>query len=345
MDVVGGSRAYENTGLKNEATTFLKAGYRAGSIDLFGDAQLRWARFRYDGDIPLGSVSWTFFNPKLGARWAMGRDISLYASVGRTTREPTRNDMLAGEDNATLRYDLEAVEPEQVTDLEVGLDWRWTGLTLHANGYAMEFRDEIALTGELSEIGLPLRRNVDRSFRRGLELDATWVVTGWLRLRTAASLSRNRIREWTQFYDVYDEAGTWVAGDARTHRDVPPLLTPAVVVNQSADWSPRPWLQVAATGRYVSESQLDNTGNAYFRVPSSFSLDGSLVVDLSRRAKAVKPRLRIQVNNVLDRRIYASGYSYLFLTRDAGGRDALGGIPYYYPLATRAVYVSLELAR
>jgi len=35
--------------------------------------------------------------------------------------------------------------------------------------YAMEFRDEIALTGELSEIGLPLRRNVEQSSRRGIE--------------------------------------------------------------------------------------------------------------------------------------------------------------------------------
>ncbi len=40
--------------------------------------------------------------------------------------------------------------------------------------YAMEFQDEIALSGELSEIGLPVRRNVPRSYRRGLELELDW---------------------------------------------------------------------------------------------------------------------------------------------------------------------------
>ena len=59
--------------------------------------------------------------------------------------------------------------------LELGVDYSGARLALQANLYAMEFRDEIALTGELSDIGLPLRRNVDSSFRRGLELDLRWL--------------------------------------------------------------------------------------------------------------------------------------------------------------------------
>ncbi len=38
----------------------------------------------------------------------------------------------------------------------------------------MDFEDEIALTGELSEIGLPVRRNVPNSYRRGVELGLQW---------------------------------------------------------------------------------------------------------------------------------------------------------------------------
>ena len=52
--------------------------------------------------------------------------------------------------------------------LEAGVDFNTPRLALQANVYAMEFTDEIALSGELSEIGLPLRRNVDDSYRRGL---------------------------------------------------------------------------------------------------------------------------------------------------------------------------------
>jgi iron complex outermembrane receptor protein len=192
--VVDGTREYANSGFKNELSGFAKLGWDRGRWHLYGDAQVRSARFRYEGDLPIGSVDWTFFNPKLGARFDLGSGLSVYASVGRTAREPARADMFSGQDNPTIVYDLEAVRPESVVDFEAGLDYRRPGLTLLADVYAMEFRNEIALTGELSEIGLPLRRNVDRSHRRGLELDATWQAVPKLRLTAAANVSFNRIR-------------------------------------------------------------------------------------------------------------------------------------------------------
>src|SRR5207237_4117712 len=131
---------------------------------------------------------------------------------GLSTREPTRNDLFQGEDNATIPHDLHAVRPERVLDIEAGWDYRTHNATIAANGYAMEFRHEIAATGELSDIGLPLRRNVDRSYRRGVELDGMWQVAPNLRLRNSTNFSRNRIHEWLQF------------------RDVNPLLTPGVIV-------------------------------------------------------------------------------------------------------------------
>ena len=153
----------------------------------------------------------------------------LYASVGRVSREPARNDMLSGEDNASVPYDLSAVEPERVVDYEAGVELAAPGSRGRANVYAMEFRDEIALTGELSEIGLPLRRNVGSSHRRGLELDALVAAVrargAW---RATASLSRNRIDDWTQYYDVYDEAGAWVGQRAARPRGRAAAAQPAV---------------------------------------------------------------------------------------------------------------------
>ena len=67
-------------------------------------------------------------------------------------------------------------------------------------------------------------------------------------------------------------------------------------------------------------------------------------LDLGRIVKVGQPRLRVQVTNALDNnRIFASGYSYLYFTRAADGAQTLTGTPYYYPLATRAVFVGLDL--
>ena len=299
MDIVGGSRQYTNEGLKNEYSTFLQVSWDAGRrTRLWLDAQLRHARFEYRGSQELGSVSWTFFNPKAGIRFDASPTFGLYATIGRMSREPARSDMLNGEDDASQPYDLHAVMPEKALDIEAGLELRRGGLTARANLYAMEFWDEIALSGELSEIGLPVRRNVPRSHRRGVELEVDWRASRQLRLRGTASLSRNRIAEWTQFYDVFDESGSWVESVSLVHRDVPPLLTPEVIVNASLEWTPRDAVGLSATGRWVEAAQLDNTGNADFRTPSHFSLDGQLTLSLAGLVARGEPRIRVQATNI-----------------------------------------------
>jgi iron complex outermembrane recepter protein len=344
MDVVGGSRAYVNTGTKNEYNTFLKATWDAGPARLWADAQVRHARFEYRGDQPLGSVSWTFFNPKAGVRFDPTPSVGLYASVGRMSREPARSDMLNGEDNATLPYDLGAVEPERVVDAEGGVEVRRGGFVGRASVYAMEFDNEIALSGELSEIGLPVRRNAGRSHRRGVELDLAWSLSPRWRLLAAAALSRNRIESWTQYYDVYDAEGAWVESVPVVHHDVEPLLTPSALLNASVEWNPSSDLGLLVGGRWVDRAQLDNTGNPGFRTPSFFDLDAQASVSLRRWVKRGEPRVRVQATNLLDDdRLWPSGYSYLYFVRDGAGGDALEGTRYYYPLATRSVYVTLDV--
>jgi iron complex outermembrane receptor protein len=344
MDVVGGARAYVNTGLKNEYNTFLKATLDVGSrTKVWGDAQVRHARFEYRGDQPLGSVSWTFFNPKAGVRFDPSPSLGLYASAARMSREPARSDMLNGEDNASLPYDLRAVEPEKLWDYEAGVEVRRGRFRGKADLYAMEFDNEIALTGKLSEIGLPVRTNAGRSHRRGLEVDLAYTPARW-RLTANASLSRNRIESWTQYYDVYDATGAFVDSVPRTYRDVPPLLTPEAILNGTVEWRPGRDGSLALAGRWVGRSPLDNTGNPDFRTPSFFGLDAHASLSLARWVSRGDPRVRVSATNLLDnRRIWPAGYSYLYLTRDDAGGETLGGTSYYYPLATRSVFVTLDV--
>jgi len=341
LDAAAG-RLYLNTGYKNRASAFVKSGLTLGRWLLYGDAQLRWAKFRYEGSLDLGSIDWTFFDPKIGARYTISPSATIYASVGRAQREPTRLDLLAGEDDATVVHDFRAVKPEKLTDVETGIDFTTNRLALHANLYAMEFRDEIALTGELSDIGLPLRRNVDRSYRRGLEVDAKWNVAPHWSLTTSANLSHNRIREWTQYFDVYDAEGNWLGTEPRVYRDVAPLLTPEVIVNQGVEWS-RSGTSVGAIGRWVASSYLDNTGTNDLRTPKYVTVDLHAAIPLDRFWSVGSPKLSVWVNNLTNEKdAYPSGYSYQYIDRSASGQDALQGIPYYYPLAERNVMATLE---
>ena len=323
-EVATQTRDYANDGEKGEVNAFAKVSYDGGRVHLYGDAQMRHSTFDYRGDVDIDSTSWTFFNPKVGARYDLSSRSSVYASAGVSTREPTRNDMFLGEDNPSVAHDLRAVRPERLTDLEAGWAWRNPRVQLEANVYAMEFRNEIAATGELSEIGLALRRNVDRSYRRGIELDATVQATPALRLRTNANLSRNRIARWTQF----------VEGRELVFEDVEPLLTPSAIVNQAIDYTPNARFSIGGVGRWVGRAYLDNTNTAGLEAPSFFVVDAKASYAVTDWA-----RVSLQVNNALDNdTIRPSGYSYLYFSG-----DELTGDAYYYPQATRNAVVLLDL--
>ena len=322
-DVALDARDYSNYGVKGEANAFAKINYATGRWNLYGDAQLRHATFDYHGDVDIDGINWTFFNPKIGARYSLSSTSSVYASAGLSTREPTRNDMFQGEDNPSVAHDLNAVRPERVIDFEAGWNARMANVELEANVYAMEFRNEIASTGELSEIGLLLRRNVDRSHRRGIELDAAWQISPRLRSKTTASFSHNRIDEWTQFFEATPVQ----------YENVQPLLTPAVLITQSVDYAPNSRFSTNATARYVGRSYLDNTNDAAFDAPAFFLVDARVSYAVTTWA-----RVTLQVNNLLDAdRIYPSGYTYRFFNGDV--RD---GIAYYYPQAGRNAVVLMD---
>jgi len=327
-------RDYANYGVKGEANAFAKVSYDAGRWLLYGDAQVRRATFDYHGSIDIPSISWTFFNPKIGARYSVNPQSSVYVSAGTTTREPTRNDMFEGEDNLKGAIDPHAVRPERVVDIEAGWDFRSPRFELSANVYAMEFRNEIAATGEQSEIGTTLRKNVDRSFRRGIELDAAFQAAPALRLRTVANLSRNRIRDWTQFVDVYDEELNWQGSRAVTYQNVEPLLTPSVIVSQRLDYTPTARFSSGMVGRYVGRAYLDNTNSSALDTPAYFVADANVSYAVTNWA-----RVSLQVNNVLDNDgIRPSGYSYPYFVG-----EELTGTAYYYPHATRNAVVLLDL--
>lgn len=129
-------KLYENTGYKNEFSMFTKADYALGKLTFFADVQGRYATFSYDGDVQLNRRNWYFINPKTGLSLSLPNDYTIYYSVGRTGREPTRNDMFAGNDNLLADAAGNAVvgvdDPEYVVDQELGIrhptgqiNWGW----------------------------------------------------------------------------------------------------------------------------------------------------------------------------------------------------------------------------
>lgn len=313
---------YKNAGHKSEASAFAKAAYTVQRFIFFGDVQYRAVQFRYQPDQQTGiansSVNWAFFNPKAGISYRFNGRHLVYVSVGQTGREPTRNDLFAGYDNMDSTNlgeigNFSRVKPESVTDVEAGIKLWFTNYKINLNVYDMEFKNEIAAIGQLSYIGLPLRKNVASSYRRGIELTMILEPVRGLTLATQANLSTNRIKSYTTDYDSV------------TYSNVQPLLTPEVIANQSVEYRLTRWLAAELSARYLSSSFLDNTGNSNYKVPESLICNASLNITFLKQHS-----ICIMANNIFDQPYYTSGY-------------VQGSESYYFAMATRNYAATLKL--
>lgn len=311
---------YRNRGEKDDASAFAKVAFEAGRLTLFGDLQGRrvWYSYRPDANagIAASSTSWSFLNPKIGATYSARPDLTLYASLGSNGREPARNDMFAGFDNVdTTNADfvgpLDRVRPERVNDFEAGITHRGRYMDVSVSAFAMRFRNEITPIGELSYIGLPLRKNVRSSSRDGLEVDLTWRGLSRAVIGANAAWMRARIAEYT------DDA------TQQTFRDVPPLLTPAFTANQSVRVALTRSLSLGVDGRYVSRSYLANTGDGRFVTPPAWLMDAALTWSPGRVS------VLAQLRNAWDRRFFSGGYTD-------------GTTSYYYVAAPRNLIVTTK---
>ncbi|MFY9309131.1 MAG: TonB-dependent receptor [Bacteroidia bacterium] len=312
---------YKNHGNKKEVAAYLKLSYTYKQWILFGDVQARHVQFNYSADnntpLSIPPVQWQFLNPKAGASYSLNNKHVLYISTGRTSREPTRNDMFAGYDNIdSLNYmevgALNRVKPETVTDFEAGLKLLYAKLALDANIFYMQFKNEIAAIGQLSYIGLPLRKNVNSSYRRGVELSLTANPFQKLNFISNAAFSTNRIKSYTTDYDSV------------TYTNVQPLLTPRVIIDQTINYRFSKYLLIGANGRYMSMAFLDNTNNTNFMVPASLIFNASIELRFLKHYS-----INFMVNNITNTRYYTSGY-------------VQNGQPYYFAMATRNYFMTLR---
>jgi iron complex outermembrane receptor protein len=60
--------------------------------------------------------------------------------------------------------------PETLLDIEVGYQNRDKNGFFEATIYFMEYSNQLVPTGAINDVGASLRMNVNRSYRRGLEL-------------------------------------------------------------------------------------------------------------------------------------------------------------------------------
>ena len=315
FDKNGKYKYYDSDADKNDYSAFIKATYSfLEHWNVFADVQYRHVDYTTDGlndkfvkkdgkyvNYVLNiDEKFNFFNPKAGISYTNGAH-KAYASVAMSNREPERN-------NYTDNGGSELPKAEKLIDTEFGYQYTGNNWFAGANFYYMSYDNQLVQTGKLSDIGEPLTTNIKDSYRMGVELSAGWSPLSWLSLQGNAALSQNKIKNWDEEVESWDEAGSV----HHNHYDKSTLAySPSAILNGFIDFHYQGFAATWHTN-FVSKQYVDNTESDERSLPcySQSDLQLSFQSDVTKAAGIKNVKLGLDFNNIFNRHYAANGYTW-----------------------------------
>ena len=288
-----GDRYYEDDSQKDDFNLFAKANYQLDEKwRFFVDLQYRGVRYQANGEqTGLVDDRFRFFNPKLGLTYRLNPFQNLYFSYAVANREPNRND-----------YENGNPKPERLQDFELGWRYQKKGTSLNANLYYMRYRDQLVLTGELNDVGAPIRANIGDSYRLGLEVDADIPLGAKFRWQPNVALSTNRNID---FFFRRD-------GELQNLGNTEIAYSPGVVAGSRLVFSPLEHLELAVLTKYVGRQYMSNIEADKSRLDAYSQTDFNLQYRIPAEGWFPDTTLTLLVNNLFDAKFSSNGYFYTF---------------------------------
>ncbi len=309
-----GDHYYDNSATKTDATFFAKANCQiTKKISLFGDLQYRNVNYKADGIRPtLVDDTFNFFNPKAGLNYELNSKNTLYFSYAKANREPNRTDY----EGENLSADRHGAKPEKLDDYELG--WRYVSerVKCNANIYYMAYKDQLILTGNLDGVGNPIRSNSEKSYRLGLEVDATISLSKQFIMHPNVTVSRNKNVDLN------------VAGTNFGTKDI--AYSPSVIAGNILVYKPIDNFQISWMSKFVGEQYLNNIELPEAKLPDYFVNDLNIAYEIKMKSVFKTIVLSGLANNIFNKKYISNGYMYDIY-------------PYYYPQAGTNFLVGMTM--
>ena len=310
---------YNNDATKKDANVYAKWQQQLNEhLQAFTDLQVRTVRyaingFRYNPGIKVKN-QYSFFNPKFGLTY-IAKKWTAFASYSVGNKEPDRDDFEASP--------TEQPKPERLHDVEAGIEVKGKTFNAGATLYYMQYKNQLVLTGKINDVGAYTRTNIDDSYRLGLELQAAIALTHWMKAAANVTLSKNRLKNFSEFLDDYDNGGQKTNNYAETDISFSPSVTGAATLT----FMPLQKLSIDLVSKYVSRQYLDNTSNKGRKLNAFYTQDAR--ADYSFNKGLFKNiALLLGVNNLFNKKYEPNGYTFSYYYNNARTTEN-----YYFPMA------------
>ena len=310
---------YRNDAHKTDANIYTKANWRIinraqEKLSLYADLQYRYVRYERNGmndedmtEWPL-KVDFHFFNPKAGLTYQNHGHL-LSASFAIANREPSRNNYKENVvfDSSTNTY-AGLPHAERLYDYELGYTYSHPCFAVGANLYLMDYDNQLVLTGEYNDVGAYKTKNVKDSYRMGAEITAGVKITDWLRWDMNVVASRNKILNYHQYIDLYDDQDNWNwVGQDSVIGTTTIAFSPSITAMSLFTFDIAGFTATVQTN-VVGKQYLDNTEdeNAMLRAYSTTNLNLQYQLPI---ANSQWPTIRLlcQVNNIFNAKYANNG--------------------------------------
>ncbi|NQW43196.1 MAG: TonB-dependent receptor plug domain-containing protein [Bacteroidetes bacterium] len=284
--------------------------------------EFQFRKIQYEGvgnDNELRGINFNkhflFINPKVGVNYQLSQKKSFYASLSISNREPVRTDIV---DNLADKIP----NSEKLNDLEIGYILSAKNSFFQMNGYLMNYKNQMVLTGELNDVGSSIRANVDKSNRLGLEIIGRKnLLKNKLEMEGNFTISRNVIREYIDVVYNYDNSQSF----NKILRNTPISFSPNVIgFIGITDKHFKDWL-FNMNCKYVGKQYLDNTQNSKAMLDKYYTLNVLVGKNFLFKDKSLV-KFKLMANNLLNRKYANNGYSYKYIS---GGETIIE--TYLYP--------------
>ena len=300
---------YYNSGLKTDFNLFGKLNYHLlKKLDIFADMQYRRISYKMKGTLEdLRSIDqshlFNFFNPKGGLYVTINKHQDIFFSFGIANREPSRN-------NYKDANPAQIPTNEKLYDYELGYSLKYSNFSATANLYFMSYKDQLVLTGEINSVGEAIMVNVPQSYRAGIELSAgVALLQKKLLWNVNATFSRNKIKAFTQFIDVYYPLLKSEGQKSIYLGETDLSFSPDVIVGSVVTVKPVAQLSFSLNSKYVGRQYIDNTSNKN-RSLHDYFVNG-LTAEYTLHAGIFKEiGFNLSINNIFNEKYETSAWVY-----------------------------------
>ena len=164
-------------------------------------------------------------------------------------------------------------------------------------------------------------------------MQGTARINNWINVSGNIAFSRNRVKDFSEFIDDYDNGGQKMIRYSST--DI--AFSPKMVGGESINFLPFKKIEISLLSKYVGKQYLDNTENENRKLNDFYVQDARAIYNFNyKRLKEIN--IILQASNIFNRKYEPNGYTFSYIY---GGTQTTEN--YYFPMARTNFMIGVNM--